>query len=62
MKNKNNVKQNFLQRFSNFNFKKRKKRDGKKKKKRKKEGIDILIITLLYMSPITQILSTLCSR
>jgi len=32
------MKQNFLQRFSNFNFrkKKEKKRDGKKKKKREK--------------------------
>jgi len=39
MENKKNVKQNFLQRFSNFNFLKRKekkKRDGKKKKKEKR--------------------------
>jgi len=41
MKNKKNVKQNFLQRFSNFNFrkKKEKKRDEKKEKKRKKSLI-----------------------
>jgi len=40
MENKKNVKQNFLQRFSNFNFRKKKeKREMKKKtKKKKKEG------------------------
>jgi len=55
------VKQNFLQRFSNFHLKKKEKkeRDGKKIK-RKKEGRKkekpnlLLIITLLFMSPTTQ--------
>jgi len=38
MENKKNVKQNFLQRFSNFNFrKKKKKKEMEKRKKRKKE-------------------------
>jgi len=52
------VKHYFLQRFSNFNFRKRKrwKKDEKKKKKGKKkeEPNLLLIIALLFMSPTTQ--------
>jgi len=57
------MKQNFLQRFSNFIFfkkgKRKKKREMEKiKKKRKKEGRDLLIIKLLSMSPTTHIFYT----
>ena len=49
------MKQNFLQRFSNFNFRKK-----KEKKEKKKGGRAQFVINykLLFMSPITQIFST----
>jgi len=56
---KKNMKQNFLQRFSNFNFrkkKKKKKRDEKKKKKRKKKKKEEpnCYQHPLFMNPTTQ--------
>jgi len=42
MKNKKNVKENFLQRFSNFNFRKKKKKREMKKMRKKKEEPNLL--------------------
>jgi len=56
MEKKKSVKQNFLQKFLNFNLKKKeKKRNDKKKGIKKEEPNLLLIITLLFMSPTTQI-------
>jgi len=51
MENKKNVKQNFLQKFSNFNLKKK---EMKKKGKKKGRSNLLFIITLRLMSPTTQ--------
>jgi len=42
MENKKKVKQNFLQRFSNFNFRKKNKKREMKKKGKKKEEPNLL--------------------
>ena len=39
MENKKNVKQNFLQKILNFNFKKKKEKERDEKKKKKEEPI-----------------------
>jgi len=53
MENKKNVKQNFLQRFSYFNFRKKKEKKERRKKKEKKRKV-YFVITLFFMSPTTQ--------